>query len=170
MSLNERALTWAFQFIALPPGRYRKTALFLNSTEFYEIYIRDATAQEASAFSSVSGRAANQHFTCCSYLFNLAVLLMFSRKNNMTGLKKKVNAVKFFSLHTNMYKVLGCSHNFLALSLKTIKCLNIWELGFNYQNPPEVFLLFLLHYAKNMKKDQVFYEPTHKGIKYADTW
>lgn len=90
----------------------------------------------------------------------------------MTGLKKeKVKAVIFFFFppHTNMYEVLGCSHNFLASSLKTLICLNTWELGFNYQNPPEVFLHFFLHYAKKMKKDQVFYEPTHKGIKYADS-
>lgn len=45
----------------------------------------DATAQEVSAFPSVSGRAANQHFICCSYLFNLEVLIMFSRKKNTTG-------------------------------------------------------------------------------------
>lgn len=130
---------------------------------------RDVTAQDASAFPSVSGRAANQHFICCSYLFNLAVLIMFSRKNNTTGFKKKVKAVIFFFPHTNICKLFGCSHNFLALSLKTLICLNTWELGFNYQDPPEVFLLFLLHYAKNMKKDQVFYEPTHKDFKYADS-
>lgn len=58
-----------------------------------------------------------------------------------------------------MYKVLGCSHQFLALSLKTLICLNTWELGFNYHDPPEVFVLFLLHYAKNMKQDQVFMSP-----------
>lgn len=62
-----------------------------------------------------------------------------------------------------MYEVLGCSHNFLALSLKTLICLNTWELGFNYQNPPEVFLLFPPHYAKNMKKDQVFMSPPTKA-------
>lgn len=57
---------------------------------------RDATTQEASAFPSVNGRATNQHFICCSYLFNLAVLFMFSRKNNTTGLKKKSKGYEFF--------------------------------------------------------------------------
>lgn len=50
-----------------------------------------------------------------------------------------------------MYEVLGHPHQFLALPLKTVMCLNTWELGFNYYNPPEVFLLFILHYAKNIK-------------------
>lgn len=60
-----------------------------------------------------------------------------------------------------MYKVLGCSHQFLALSLKTLICLNTWELGFNYHDPQEVFLLF--HYAKNMKQDQDFMSPPTKA-------
>lgn len=70
---------------------------------------------------------------------------------------KKCKGYELFSPPTNMYKV-------LALSLKTLICLNTWELGFNYHNPPEVFLLFLLHYAKNVKQDQVFMSPPTKAL------
>lgn len=62
-----------------------------------------------------------------------------------------------------MYEDLGCSHQFLALSLKTLICLHTWELGCNYHDPPEVFLLFLLCYAKNVKQDQVFMSPPTKA-------
>lgn len=56
-----------------------------------------------------------------------------------------------FSLPPNLYEVLGYSLRFLALSFKTVICLDSRQLSFNYYNPPEVFLLFTLHYAKNMK-------------------
>lgn len=130
---------------------------------------RDATPQEASTFPPVSARAEknqNQYFICCSCLFNPAVCIGFLRNNEKTGFKKKLNCKGyelFFFPPTNMCEVFGCSHQFLALSLKTLICLNTCELGFNYHDPPEVFLLFLLHYAKNMKQDQLFMSPPTKA-------
>lgn len=99
---------------------------------------------------------------------------MFPRNNEKAGFKnnnnkKKCKGYELFSPPTNMYKALGYSHQFLALSLKTLISLNTWELGFNYHDPPEVFFTFSSSLCKEREARSGFYEPTHKGIKYADS-
>lgn len=67
--------------------------------------------------------------------------------------------MNFFPLTQICTKSLDVPITFWPCLLRHYTC----ELGFNYQDPPEVFLLFLLHYAKNMKKDQVFMSPPTKA-------